>query len=127
MPSVKQTNKPGHTTRGDIFDDLGLSSQEALEAKVKADIWRDLLGHVEKRQMSQATLAAALKVHQPDISNLMRGKLSKFSTSKLITFAVRLNLQIQVKLSEPKKQRIAAAGVSTTTRAGKKEKILAAT
>jgi len=105
MPSVKQTSKPGHITKGDIFDDLGLSSQDALEAKVKADIWKDLLLHIEKRGLNQSSLAHALKVHQPDVSNLLRGKLSKFSTAKLITFAVRLNLGVQVKLTEPKKHK----------------------
>lgn len=102
MPSVKSTSKPRHITRGDIFDDLGLSLEEALEMKVKADIWKDLIAHIDKRGMDQASLATALKVHQPDVSNLLRGKLSRFSTSKLITFSLRLNLGVHVKLTEPK-------------------------
>jgi predicted XRE-type DNA-binding protein len=103
MPSAKkQISKPAHITKGDIFDDLGLSPKEALEAKVKSDLWRDLLAHIEKRHLSQAALARTLKIHQPDVSNLLRGKLSKFSTAKLIQFAVRLNLGIQVKLTEPR-------------------------
>jgi predicted XRE-type DNA-binding protein len=101
MPSVKQVNSPGNITKGDIFDDLGLSPQEALEAKVKADIWRDLLAHIEKLGMDRSSLAHALKVHQSDVSNLMRGKFSKFSTSKLIALAVRLNMGVQVKLTAP--------------------------
>ena len=120
MPSVKQANRPGHITRGDIFDDLGLSPQEALEAKVKADIWSDLLAHIEKRGMDQSSLARALKVHQPDVSNLLRGKLSKFSTAKLITFAVRLNLEVQVKLTEPKKHKGIAPRIHSA-KAGKKD------
>jgi predicted XRE-type DNA-binding protein len=120
MPSAKQTNRPGHITRGDIFDDLGLSPQEALEAKVKADIWSDLLAHIEKRGMDQSSLAHALKVHQPDVSNLLRGKLSKFSTAKLITFAVRLNLEVQVKLTEPKKHKGTAPRIFSA-KAGKKD------
>jgi predicted XRE-type DNA-binding protein len=103
MPSEKGKNKPGHITKGDIFDDLGLSPQDALEAKVKADLWRDLLAHIERTGMSQEALAHSLKIHQPDVSNMLRGKLSKFSTSKLITFAVRLNFGVQVKLTAPKK------------------------
>lgn len=96
----KLINKPAHITKGDIFDDLGLSPKEALEAKVKSDLWRDLLAHIEKRALSQATLAHTLKIHQPDVSNLLRGKLSKFSTAKLIQFAIRLDLGIRVKLTE---------------------------
>lgn len=113
MPSAKPANKPSHITRGDIFDDLGLSPQEALEAKIKADLWRDLLAHIERRGIGQTKLAHTLGIHQPDVSNLLRGKLSKFSTAKLISFAVRLNLGVQVKLTEPK-QRKSAGKVSAT-------------
>ena len=106
MPSAKPANKPSHITRGDIFDDLGLSPQEELDAKIKADLWRDLLTHIERRGMDQSSLAQTLRIHQPDVSNLLRGKLSKFSTAKLISFAVRLDLGVQVKLtaSKPRKQ-----------------------
>lgn len=102
MPSGKHKNRPGHVTSGDIFDDLGLSQQEALEAKIKSDIWKDLMAHIEKRALDQAALKKLLKLHQPDVSNLIRGKISKFSTSKLITFAIRLELQVQVQLTAPK-------------------------
>ncbi len=112
----KQISRPAHITRGDIFDDLGLSPKEALEAKVKSDLWRDLLAHIEKRAMSQTTLAHTLKIHQPDVSNLLRGKISKFSTAKLIQFAVRLNLGIQVKLTETQKPSKTMKG--NLTRAG---------
>jgi len=106
-------------TKGDIFDDLCLSPQEALEAKVKADIWRDLIAHINKRALDQATLKSLLKLHQPDVSNLLRGKISKFSTSKLITLAIRLDLHVRVRLTAPK----TAKGVLPTiaaTRANRK-------
>lgn len=123
MPSVKKTNKPGHITKGDIFDDLGLSTQDAIEAKVKADIWSELLAHIEKRGWDQSSLAHSLKVHQPDVSNLLRGKLSKFSTAKLITFAVRLDLGVQIKLTDTKKQKGIAPKIFSA-KAGKKDKEL---
>lgn len=87
---------------GDIFDHLGFSPHESLELKIKADLWRDLVHHIQRRKLDPAALATALGVHQPDVSNLLRGKLSKFSTAKLITFAVRLNLGVQVKLTRAK-------------------------
>lgn len=105
MPNINKATKPGHLTTGDIFDDLGLSPQEALEAKVKSDLWRDLLVHIERRGFDQAHLKATLRIHQPDVSNLLRGKISKFSTGKLIQFAVRLNLGVRVQLKEPKPHR----------------------
>jgi hypothetical protein len=48
MPSSKKANKPHLTTR-DVFDDLGLSVQETFEAKVKYEIWRDLIDCIERR------------------------------------------------------------------------------
>lgn len=102
MPNTNKPNKPGHITKGDILDDLGFSPQETLEAKVKSDLWRDLLAHIEHRGFDQARLKTVLRIHQPDVSNLLRGKISKFSTGKLIQFAVRLNLDVRVQLKEPK-------------------------
>lgn len=93
MPSEKQTNQPGHITKGNIFDDLGLSPQEAVEAKVKSDLWRDLLAHIERRRLDQASLAHTLRICQPDVSHLLRGRLSAFSPAQLIQFAIRLGLR----------------------------------
>ncbi len=112
MPSTSKPNKPGHITTGDILDDLGFSPEEALEAKIKADLWRDLLVHIARRGVDQASLKKTLKIHQPDVSNLLRGKISKFSTGKLIQFAVRLNLDVRVELKEAATQNHAAAIIS---------------
>jgi predicted XRE-type DNA-binding protein len=105
MPSANPPNKVGHITKGDIFDDLGLSQEEAIEAKVKADVWRDLVAHIERQAFDQVHLKKVLKIHQPDVSNLLRGKLSKFSTGKLIQFAVRLKLDVRVQLKDPGTQK----------------------
>ena len=112
MPNTSNPNNPGHITTGDVLEDLGFSPQETLEAKVKADLWRDLLVHIERRGVDQAYLKKILKIHQPDVSNLLRGKISKFSTGKLIQFAVRLNLDVRVELKEAATQTRMAATIS---------------
>ena len=84
MKNASQNNKPGHITKGDIFDDLGFSPGETLEGKIKADIWQALMKHIEQRGFSQAYLVTRLKAHQPDVSNLLKGKISKVSITKLI-------------------------------------------
>ena len=38
-----------HATRGSVLDDLGFSPSEALEIKVKAEIYRDLLRYIKER------------------------------------------------------------------------------
>ena len=102
MKSANQRNKPGHVTKGDIFDDLGFSPAETLEMKIKAEIWQALLQHIEEQGFKQAYLVTTLKAHQPDVSNLLRGKLARISITKLIQFAGRLNLEARVKLTSPK-------------------------
>jgi predicted XRE-type DNA-binding protein len=78
---------------------------ETLEAKIKADIWQALMKHIEQHGFSQAYLVTKLKAHQPDVSNLLKGKISKVSITKLIQFASRLNLDARVKVSSPKEGR----------------------
>jgi predicted XRE-type DNA-binding protein len=107
MPNAKSMeNKPPHITKGDVFDDLGLSRAEVLEAKIKADIWRMLVSHIEGLRLKQKDLAVRLDVHQPDVSNLLGGKISKFSVGTFIQFAVKLELGVHVRLSAPKPQKV---------------------
>ena len=99
------TNKSGeertpHITKGNVLDDLGFSSEEALEIKVKADLYRDLLRHIQSRGLTQRQLASVLDIHQPDASNLLNGRASRFSVGKLIKFAGKLNLAAEVKITE---------------------------
>ena len=91
-----------HLTRGSVLDDLGFSPSEALEIKVKAEIYRDLLQYIQECGFVQQELSSLLGIHQPDVSNLLNGRVSKFSVSKLIKFAGKLNLGAQVKLTKPK-------------------------
>ena len=91
-----------HLTQGSVLDDLGFSPPEALEIKVKAEIYRELLSYIQKKAYTQQELGALLGIHQPDVSNLLKGHVSRFSVSKLIRLAGKLNLGAQVKLTSPK-------------------------
>jgi len=83
---------------------------------VKAEIYRDLLHYIQERGFSQQELGAVLGIHQPDVSNLLNGRVSKFSVSKLIKFAGKLNLGAQVKLTKPKAGKLAGVSASDQSR-----------
>lgn len=105
MPSERRpANRPAHITKGSVLDDLGLSPAELIEANVKVDLWRDLLTHIEPLQLTQKELAKRLGVHQPDVSNLLKGKLSKFSVGTLIHYGAKLDLGFKGRFTEPKRQ-----------------------
>ena len=119
MKNASQNNKPGHITKGDIFDDLGFSSAETLEARIKADIWQALMKHIEQHRFSQAYLVTTLKAHQPDVSNLLQGKISRVSITRLIQFAGRLNLDARVQVTAPRAGKIIPSLKASTTKAGR--------
>ncbi len=121
-------NKPGHITRGDIFDDLGSSPAETLEMKIKAEIWQALVQHIEQKGFTQAYLVTTLKAHQPDVSNLLRGRIARISITKLIQFAGRLNLDARVKVTSPKATGKTLSSLKASTanaRKNRRESILA--
>jgi predicted XRE-type DNA-binding protein len=101
-----------HLTKGSVLDDLGFSPSEALEIKVKADIYRDLLQYIGEKGLTQQELGSLLGIHQPDVSHLLKGKVSKFSVGKLIKFAGKLNLGAQVKLTKPKVGKLPSVAAS---------------
>lgn len=94
--------RTSHLTRGSVLDDLGFSPSETLEIRVKAEIYRDLLRYIKDRALAQQELGTLLGIHQPDVSSLLNGRVSKFSVSKLIKFAGKLNLGAQVKFTKPR-------------------------
>lgn len=99
---ISEPLKAAHVTKGDVFDDLGLSRAEVIEAKVKSDLWRDLIAHITPLRLTQKELAARLGVHQPEVSHLLNGKLSKFSAGTLIQYAVKLEIGVRVHLTKPR-------------------------
>jgi predicted XRE-type DNA-binding protein len=90
--------KPRHVTHGDVFDDLGFSKEEAAALKVKARILSGLLQYIRQRRYTQKQLAELLDDYQPNISNLLNGKISKMSIEKLLSYGQRLNLETEVTL-----------------------------
>ena len=93
-----KTNRPGHVTKGDAFDDLHFSKAEAASLKIKARILSALLKQVRQQRYTQARLAEFLGDYQPNVSNLLNGKISKMSIEKLLIYAHRLNLDAEISL-----------------------------
>jgi len=102
--SGKPVDQASHVTTGSVLDDLGFSPDEAQELKIKVDIWRALIAYIEDQGFNTDYLVRALKVHQPDVSNLLNGKIGRFSVGRLIQFAARLNLHAEVKITNPRLQ-----------------------
>ena len=79
---------------GNIFADLGLP--DADETLAKADLDRQIVRLIKHHNWTQAQAAQALGIDQPKVSALMRGRLTGFSTDRLIRFLNDLDQEVEI-------------------------------
>jgi predicted XRE-type DNA-binding protein len=95
----KRSNKLiTHRTGGSILDELEVSAQQRLELKLKADLHQDILKRIKKKRFTPRQLEKVFDIPQPRVSELLRGKLSLLSVSKLLYYAHLLGAQVHVQL-----------------------------
>lgn len=91
-------SKATHVTRGDVLDELGFSRSEASVLKVKAKIVEAILAEIDRRGLTQRQLIVILDEYQPNVSNLMRGRIGNISIEKLLRYADRLDLKSRIEV-----------------------------
>lgn len=69
---------------GNVFTDLGFEPEEAQNLKIRADLMIEISKLIEKRGLTQTDAAELLQVTQPRVSDLVRGKIDRFSVDSLI-------------------------------------------
>ena len=73
-----------HASSGNVFADLGFGVEEAQNLKIRSDLMIELTKLIEARGLTQTAAAQLLGVTQPRISDLVRGKIDRFSVDSLI-------------------------------------------
>ena len=81
---------------GNVFRDLGFSADEAANLKVRADLMIRLSKLIDTRGLTQARAAALFGVTQPRISDLVRGKIDRFSIDTLIAMLGHAGVKVQI-------------------------------
>jgi predicted XRE-type DNA-binding protein len=79
---------------GNVFADIGLPNPE--ERLAKADLAIRIASAIRARRLTQARAARILKIDQPKVSRLLRGRLSGFSTERLMHFLTLLGRDIEI-------------------------------
>lgn len=102
-------SKPTHITKGDVLDDLGFSRAEASALKVKAAIAEAILAEIDRRGFTQRELVDILDEYQPNVSNLMNGRISRTSIEKLLYYADRLRMKSRIELLPSRPARLQRA------------------
>ena len=81
---------------GNIFEDLGLP--DAGERLAKAELARVIRNIVKDKKWTQRRAADVLRIAPPDVSDLMRGKLARFSQERLERFLNALGMDVRIRV-----------------------------
>ena len=82
-----------------VFDDLGFSREEAAALTMKSELHSKIIRHA--KGYSQAELQEMLKEPQPRVSDLLRGKIAKFSLETLVNYAEALDMRPEIRTHAP--------------------------
>ena len=85
---------------GNVFADLGLEESDELFARAK--IGFHVYQILQAKKLPQREVAALLGVKQPEVSHLMNGHFSRFTTDKLLEFLKRLERKVTIRISPHK-------------------------
>jgi predicted XRE-type DNA-binding protein len=100
----------GHVTKGNVFEDLGFSREEAADLAMKAKFASDLRKFIERQKLTQVKAAAFFDVPRPKISKIQGSDLSGITIDYLVRMLAKTGGRFVCEFRQPPKK-IAAARV----------------
>ena len=85
-----------HKSTGNVFEDMGM--RDAEERLAKAELARVIRKTIQERGVTQAEAADLLGLKQPDVSDLVRGKLARFSLGRLERLLNALDMEVRIQV-----------------------------
>jgi predicted XRE-type DNA-binding protein len=92
---------------GNVFRDLGFSKEESEHLLVRADLLIQVQRAIMSRRLKQAEAAKVLRVTQPRVSDLLRGRIDLFSTDALIDMLARLGVGVRLVVKTARSRKVA--------------------
>jgi predicted XRE-type DNA-binding protein len=81
---------------GNVFADLGVKNPEEMMAKANLAIL--ISDIIKKRKITQKKAAELMKIDQPKVSAILRGRLSGFTIERLLRFLIALGMDIIIEV-----------------------------
>jgi predicted XRE-type DNA-binding protein len=90
----------GNVTKssGNVFEDLGFDASEAENLKLRAQLMRELEILIHDQRLTQSEAAELLGIHQSRVSDLVRGKIDRFSIDMLVKLLAKAGRQVEIKV-----------------------------
>jgi len=83
---------------GNVFEDVGFPPAEAAHLLIRTDLMLQIERVLKTRGLTQAKAAKLLKVTQPRVSDLMRGRVDLFSIDTLVEMLARLGITVTLRM-----------------------------
>jgi predicted XRE-type DNA-binding protein len=82
-----------------VWDAIEDTPEEAENMKIRCMLMKALKERIDSQHLTQANAAKMLRVRQPRISDLLRGKSSLFAIDALVNMAAASGLVVELKIS----------------------------
>lgn len=112
-------------TRESVWDAVADDPQEAANLKLRSQLMDALESYIGQENITQTEAAKRLGVPRSRVSELIHGRISKFTIDKLVNMASRVGLTTRITVetgrvrlglpAEPGPERVRASRVSVTS------------
>ena len=94
MDKQRETDIPVTESSGNVFADMGLP--EAEEELTKAQLASHIRQVIKRQRLTQVAAAAVMGIDQPKVSALLNGRLSNFSSERLMRLLTALGQDVDI-------------------------------
>jgi len=86
-----------------VFADIGVRDPE--DSLLRAELMKKIADVIARKKLSQARIARILGVDQPKVSQLVRGRISGFTSDRLFRFLTALGCDVRIEVKEKRRGR----------------------
>jgi predicted XRE-type DNA-binding protein len=83
-------------SKRDVFRDLGFDVDASENLRIRSDLMIELSELIQNKGWTQAQAAELMGVSQPRISDLVRGKIDRFSIDSLIAMLGGAGVRVRI-------------------------------
>ncbi len=91
-------NKAKTESYPSVWDAIADTPEEAANLRVRSELMDKITALIEENGWTQVEAARRCGVTQPRISDLLRGRISRFSLDALVNIATALGCRVHVEL-----------------------------
>lgn len=87
-----------HKSSGNVFEDLGFDSDEAENLKIRAILMAAISEWIHQKRINQMTASKILGISQPRVSDLVNGKIEKFTIDMLVNIVIKTEQRVEMNI-----------------------------